>query len=259
MLRLGGGVVHRAGADSQPAWLGPYTHTMGLDIYVGTLTRYYLRDWLTVVQQAFPDQSQMVFANPPPSDPASQDDVRAAIARWSSQLAQGLNVESISREDPTAPYFTDKPAWDGFGGLVLWAAYDDQNVAPEHRCATVTIDSWSQEPVLQRYATPPKELRYPQLLLGVELWLPISGPSVFRTLDPAGNERMFGNCNKLLAELNLLNQRTWKADTATRDRWRHEGLEHGSSLEMAARFGWSVMHSLATDAVQHQLPIILDY
>lgn len=232
---------------------------MGLDLYVGTFSRYYQRDWLTVVQQAFPDQTQMVFSSPPPGDPASQEEVRAAIAQWSSQLAQSLKLDSIGRDDPAAPYFTDKPAWDGFGGLVLWAAYDDQSVAPADRCATVTTDSWSQEPVLQRYATPPKELRYPQLLLGIELWLPISGPSVFRTLDPAGNQRMFGTCNKLLAELDLLNQRTWQADTATRDRWRHEGLEHGSPLENAARFGWSVMHCLATEAVQHQLPIILDY
>lgn len=259
MLRLGGGVVHPSDADSQPAWHGPYTHTMGLDIYVGTLTRYYVGDWMTTVQQAFPDQSQTVFDDPPPYDPAFQDDVRAAIARWSSQLAQGLNLESISREDPAAPYFTDKPAWDGYGGLVLWAAYDDQNIAPEHRCATVTVDSWSREPVLQRYATPPSGLRYPQLLRGIELWLPISRETVFKTPDPAGKQRMFGSCNTLLAELNLLNQRTWKADTATRDRWRQEGLEHGSSLEAAARFGWSVMHSLATEAVQHQLPIILDY
>ena len=64
---------------------------------------------------------------------------------------------------------------------------------------------------------------------------------------------------QLLNELDHLNDRTWRADIATRDRWGREGLDHGASLEVAAKFGWSLMQRLATEAVRHKLPIILDY
>jgi hypothetical protein len=101
--------------------------------------------------------------------------------------------------------------------------------------------------------------QYPQLLLGEEIWLPSSSPSVFKSVDAAGNERMFGNCGKLLNELDQLNDRTWRADTATRDLWGREGLDQSAVLEAAAKFGWSLMHRLASEAVRHKLPIILDY
>lgn len=78
------------------------------------------------MQQSFPGQVQDVLANE--NDQASPEDVRAAVEAWRGAMAQSLNVPSLGNEDPNAPYFTDKPAWDGFGGLLLWAAYDDQGL-----------------------------------------------------------------------------------------------------------------------------------
>lgn len=100
--------------------------------------------------------------------------------------------------------------------------------------------------MLGRYSDLAVKTKYPQLLLGEEMWLPISSPSVFKSVDAAGNERVFGNCQKLLNELGELNHRTWRADESTRDRWRQEGLDHGSTLQAASRFGWSIMHRLAS-------------
>jgi hypothetical protein len=230
---------------------------MGLDVYVGTFTRYYQRDWQTIAQQSFPGQVQVVRPND--TEQASPSEIQEAVAAWSSGLASSLKLPSIVSEDAALPYFTDKPAWDGYGGLVLWAAYIDQGLDPARRKEPVTTDNWAQDPVLRRYADPSVKTQYAQLLLGEEIWLPIPAPSVFKSFDPAGNERMFGNCGKLLNELDHLNERTWRADTATRDRWGREGLDHGSTLEIAAKFGWSLMHHLATQAVRHKLAIILDY
>lgn len=230
---------------------------MGLDVYVGTFTRYYQRDWQTIVQQSFPGQVQVVRAHD--AGQASPTEVKQAVAAWASGLAGSLNVPSIGSEDSALPYFTDKPAWDGYGGLILWAAYVDQGLDPARRKEPVTTDNWSEDPALTRYADPTAKTMFPQLLLGEEIWLPISSPSVFKSVDAAGNERMFGNCGKLLNELDELNERTWRADIATRDRWGREGLDHGAALEVAAKFGWSVMHRLTTEAVRHKLAIILDY
>ncbi|MBY0112048.1 MAG: hypothetical protein K2Y21_04445 [Phycisphaerales bacterium] len=230
---------------------------MGLDVYVGTFTRYYQREWETIVQQSFPGQVQIVRAND--AARASHQEIQEAVAAWARGLASSLSLSSIGSEDTALPYFTDKPAWDGYGGLILQAAYADQGLDTACRQEAITTDNWDKDPALNRYADLSVETLYPQLLLGGEIWLPISSPSVFRSVDAAGNQRVFGNCGKLLNELDQLNAQTWRADIATRDGWHRQGLDHGSSLEVAAKFGWSVMHRLATEAVRHNLAIILDY
>jgi hypothetical protein len=230
---------------------------MGLDVYVGTFTRYYQRDWLTIVQQSFPGQVRVVRPNEEePPDPAA---VPASVTAWCENIRRGLGLESLWSEDAAQPYFTDKPAWDGYGGLLLWAAFDDQGIDPRCRDDLVTADNWRSDPVFKRYADRQVKTRYAQLLLNEEIWLPIPGPSVFRTTDPAGYERSFGNCRRLLDELELLNERTWKADARASEVWGRDGLQHGSRIEAAARFGWSLMHRLASEAVKHNLPMILDY
>lgn len=230
---------------------------MGLDIYVGTFTRYYQRDWLTIVQQRFPDQVNIV--RPPGQVQLDPETVRQAIADWIQDLAQGLNCPSTWSEDSSKPYFTDKPAWDGYGGLLLWAACEDQGEAPSERHGAVTTQSWCEDPLLTRYQNLGVETRYPQLMLGEELWLPIQTPSVFKSVDAAGTNRVFGNCRQLLTELDMLNDRTWKADEEMRLKWLREGCDHGSPLEGAARFGWAVMRTLTEEAVRHNLPVIMDY
>jgi hypothetical protein len=234
---------------------------MGLDVYVGTFTRYYQRDWLTIVQQAFPGRAQVVrpLDTEAGSEAVDPETVRQIVAEWSRSLARALNLESLGSEDASKPYFTNKPGWDGFGGLLLWAAYYDQSINPRTRREAVTIENWSEDEALIRYRDPRVKTQFPQLLLGEEIWLPNSAAGVFKSVDASGTERMFGNCQKLLDELNLLNDRTWKADAATRSVWLRDACEHGSQLEVAARFGWSVMHQLASKSVEHSLPIILDY
>lgn len=231
---------------------------MGLDIYVGTLTRYYQRDWLTAVQQAFPGKVEVVRPDGD-NEQADPEEVREVVALWTQGLAAGLKLDALWGEDHEQPYFTDKPAWDGYGALLWWAAYDDQGIDPRARPASITTENCLDDPAFERYTDRRVETRYSQLLLGEEMWLPIPSPSVFGGVDVAGNSRMFGNCAKLLGQLNLLNERTWNVDIATGEALRREGCERGSGLEASARFGWAVMRHLAHGAVQHQLPMILDY
>jgi hypothetical protein len=232
---------------------------MGLDIYVGTFTRYYRRDWLTIVQQSFPGRVDIVRSPENAAGTADPKEIQQIVADWAAGLSLSLKLSSPWSEDDQRPYFTDKPAWDGYGALMLWAAYEDQGISPGLHHQPITTQNCMDDPVLKKYDDRRVDTRYAQLLLGEEMWLPIPSPSVFRSVDAAGNERMFGNCGKLLAELDLLNSRTWKATPETADAWRREGCEHGSSLEVAARFGWAVVHGLAGHAVAHRLPMILDY
>ena len=67
---------------------------MGLDIYAGTLTRYYSHNWKTVVQQWAEENGYTFNRITPDGEPA----------------------------DNERPYYTDKPDWDAFGAMLLVAA-----------------------------------------------------------------------------------------------------------------------------------------
>ncbi|MFA6046330.1 MAG: hypothetical protein WC718_15205 [Phycisphaerales bacterium] len=229
-------------------------------MYVGTFTRYYQRDWKTIVQQRFPGAKIVrPSAQGDQVEAPNPEEIRHAVIRWRSGLSTALGLEHSWSEEDSKPYFTNKPAWDGFGALLLWAAYDDNGIDPLTRREPVRVDNWTSDPALARYRDLKAETKYPQLLLGEEMWLPIPAPSVFRSVDLFGTQRTFGNCESVLRELELLDRRTWNVIGAVDDERLKNGVENGSSLEAAARFGWEVMHTLAQEAVRHGVPVILDY
>jgi hypothetical protein len=106
---------------------------MGLDIYVGSLTRYYSGDWELIAQQAAREMGvplQIVRSQKDPAD-AIRDPgaIPPVVKQWRDQLSESLS-EHLSapldrNEEPDAPYFTDKPAWDCYSDLPLWAAYSE--------------------------------------------------------------------------------------------------------------------------------------
>ena len=107
---------------------------MGLDIYAGTITRYYSRDWKTVVQQwAEANGYKFHIINPQtnedlePQPDASPDEIHEGVVAWQNDLIKALNSsleKSFSpwSENADTPYYTNKPDWDAFGALLLVAA-----------------------------------------------------------------------------------------------------------------------------------------
>ena len=67
---------------------------MGLDIYVGSLTRYFTRDWKTVVQQLAErgeiPQVQLARANEPKDVVTDPEQIRSAVVAWRQGLSAGL-------------------------------------------------------------------------------------------------------------------------------------------------------------------------
>jgi hypothetical protein len=236
---------------------------MGLDVYVGSLTRYYSRDWETVVQQAGREggfQVEVVRQADDADAVTDPDAIREAVVAWRGQLSEAL-AGSLKqpldwREDADAPYFTDKPAWDCYSDLLLWAAHQEhpQMQRPE-RC----LEDWTADQAYRLSNAEGSGTRYPNLLKGAEWWLPAELPFVFSAADLSGAPAVFGSSIGLAAELAELNSRTWKADQDTLRAWRREGAEHGSPLEVGARFAFAVFDSLLRDANRHRLVMKLDY
>ncbi|MCZ6787376.1 MAG: hypothetical protein O7E54_09445 [Planctomycetota bacterium] len=237
---------------------------MGLDVYVGSLTRYYCRDWETIVQQMARGTGKKVEvvrvidnAQDANDDP---DQVRAAVLAWRAKLAEALKEVLVGgldwREDDEAPYFTDKPAWDCYGDLLLWAAYEENPDLPRPE---KSVEAWSEDPAYTRSNDKDAASRYPNLVKGVEVWLPADFSFTFRGPDAGGEETTFGSSAGLQRELELLNDRTWKADDAALQAWRKKGSESGAPLESGARFALAVLMPLVRQANAERLVVKLDF
>jgi hypothetical protein len=238
---------------------------MGLDVYVGSLTRYYSGDWETVVQKWGRENGTPVHVVRPPADPedAVRDPQRIGpvVLAWRKQLAEALGEHldgpMVWNESHEAPYFTDKPAWDGYADLLLWAAYAEH---PDLRQPEQPPKDFHTDPAYQASNGEGYQTRYPHLLCaGLELWLPCRFTCVFRALTLSGTETTIGSSIELLRQLRRLNADTWKADDAALAQWRQLEAPHASPLEQGARRAFAMLSELAEESVRHRLPMKLDY
>jgi hypothetical protein len=233
---------------------------MGLDIYVGPLCRYYAGDWETVVQRHAREQG--IALNVVRAQPASADALRdpkdtlPIVTAWREGLALALKDEGVSlfwQEQPDGIYFTDKPAWDCYGDLLLWAAYSEHPDLPRPE---QSVTNFSDDPA---YIRTQQRTRFRHLLGNAEFWLPADFDFVFEAPEPAGTLTMFGSCVGLLRELVEINDASWRGSPAELESWRKAGSDHGAPLEHGARFCCALLTDLAQHAVVNGLPMKLDY
>ena len=159
---------------------------MGLDIYAGTLTRYYSHNWKTVVQQWAEENGYSFNRITPDGEPAddeelSQTDVQAAVENWRDQILAAISQPDQPPyapwpENNEKPYYTDKPDWDAFGAMLLVAACRtyEEPVPP-----TVEKDwDFGEHPLIARLAS--DEERVWSLLRGATWWLPLTDSFLFQ-------------------------------------------------------------------------------
>lgn len=235
---------------------------MGLDVYAGPLSRSYAGDWLTVVQQLGRAQGTPVEVRRPASSEDAITDPRQAlnlILEWRAGLQRALDEHSVTlkwNEDPSGVYFTDKPAWDCYGDLLMWAAHLD---APKRSCPKAHVDDWHDHPVLVASRARTSKTQFPHLLSDTELWLPSDFAFVFNAPDPTGSQLTIGSVQRLHAELDRINQLSWNGSTELLAQWRRAGSDYGAPLETGARFCCSLLLEITGSAIQYSVPVKLDY
>lgn len=100
---------------------------MGLDIYTGTLTRYYTQNWKTATQQfaeAHGIQFQTVRFQQEQENGQSIEEIKEIVTEWRDNIISGLKLDPapLWNEDyDTTPYYTNKPDWDALHALMLYA------------------------------------------------------------------------------------------------------------------------------------------
>ncbi len=244
---------------------------MGLDVYVGPLTRYTLGDWLTIVQQAGRASGhdvQIVRTTPVPADAITDlAVVTDAVESWQRGLLAALGAGEPWPDQAGLPYSTDKPDWDGYGGLVLLAAYDERlDLRPGQRTGLLgrklTPDaarSFAESKAYQSAAKAP--VKYPTLLSGVEWWLPLSeGPTVFTAPRLTGQPTKMGRVDQLVAEVQELAGRMGLTAKRDLDAIRRDGPPpRDTDVVLDGKFGIAVFLKLACEAARLRAPLLLDY
>lgn len=255
---------------------------MGLDIYAGTLTRYYSHNWKTAVQQ-WAEKNGYTFQKITPSGPAadaeelSPVEIQRGVENWRDQILAAISQPSCALwpEDNERPYYTDKPDWDAFGAMLLVAAchtYDE----PVPRTVEKRWD-FMKYPVMDRLAS--DEERVWSLFRGATWWLPLPGSFFFQAPLPTGDTAVIGTVDGLREELEVLNRMVWQADEDTILIWTDtEGypvdctmspggqyskadiVEHTQyDTESLAKYAFSMFWRAMRFAEEQQVPILLDY
>lgn len=216
-------------------------------LYVGNFTRFYAGDW----DPAAPPEAG--------ADEATLEEVREGALEWQDWANQEVDLleEPLSwSEEPGDPCFVGRPTSRGVGALQLWAAYAEHPGLPVPKRLP---KDWMEDPALKASLADGFPSRYPQLLFGVDIWLPVRAGEIFDGYHPVeeDEESRYGSLPALVEELQDLNVRTWCASEETLARWRQQGPDPEGSLEGMARHAYALFVDLARKAGQAGFPMLL--
>ncbi len=234
---------------------------MALDVYAGSLTRYYAGAWENPVERGLRGQgaAQHLQSITPADATKSQDRIRPRVIAWRAALARALGDRLAGPvewdESEVAPWFTRRLGWDGFGSLVLWAAYAEH---PALRLPETLPEEWDHDVALMRSTAEGFRSRYSHLVRNVEMWLPVAFEITFEGEDAEGRRAVMGSVMTLARQLRELNAATWKAPAAKVAAWGRLATEQGS-VEERARYAFAVLTELAQRAQDERLPMKLDH
>ena len=255
---------------------------MGLDLYAGTLTRYYARNWKSTVQQ-WAEANGYTFNRMGSDGPMEQEqkpdpaEVQAAMEGWQDSLLAALKAGGTQcppwPENNEAPYYTDKPDWDAYHALLLAAAC---KTAGQEVPATVDKglgEGFWERPVVKEAAESWKGA----LFAGAELWLPFPESFYFRCPNPLGNEVVIGTTAWLEKDLARINDLLWQAGEEEILGWQYtEGYPADAQISpdgklcrvaenarydtlSLAKLAYSLFWQAARFSRENQAPIVLDY
>ena len=219
---------------------------MALELYAGTLTRYY----------------------------ATENDgsnTSAIVSHWRDSLLKALEpsagVCQPWTEDDVTESCIFSLGWPAYGALLLYAA---AKVYGEPYPATVAKDwDFAQEPLIRRAMEDP-QLNW-SLFKGAQWWLPLEHPLMLAGETPAGERIPMATSAALLLELLRINELGWKADEDAVLAWEYsEGYpadgQLGESTECSeystvslARYAYSLFWQGAKFSLQHKVPLLMDF
>ena len=256
---------------------------MAFDVYVGTLTRFYRREWENAAQRMAREEGMiynMIYAGGEPEPPPEAEELREAVQGWCDAMNRGMQPHGIGTigwdESDERPYFTDRPSWDGYSGLLIWAAHAEH---PDLPLPDEVPESWVEDPAFQRSTVREFKSKY-RTILEPELWLPTEFPFIFNAPSLVSENACIGSVFTLKQQLDELHSQTATqlqeliaANNISETEPKKSGILGGlfrrknrepkkqakPGVAEVVEFGLSVFRELAAKACEHRLPMLLHY
>ena len=251
---------------------------MGLDIYAGTLTRYYTHNWKTVTQ-LFAEENGMDYEVIRPEqdeEELSVEELQQIVTQWRDAIINGLNLDPVplwNENNNETPYYTNKPDWDALNALLLYIAakYTNKEVP---KTIKKNFDVYSH-PIVKEFIESKDFLL--SLFDGNGWWLPINKNIIFNYVLPDHQESPLCTSYLLFDELKRYNAFEWNADRDTILSWsvtegyptdatysKEDGyselnVNDSYNTESLAKFAFSIMWQAAEFSIEHGVVILFDY
>ncbi|MDP9427096.1 MAG: hypothetical protein M3P37_13995 [Actinomycetota bacterium] len=176
---------------------------MGLDVYAGTLTRYYSDDWETVWARHAREagmQSMTVRVD----ERGVREVQRRNPKEGRDVLASPGNPRLDWDERVTRPYFTDKPDCNGYAALMLHAAHA---MRPDLGRPEAVPEDWREDEAYKASTGENLNGSPCSYVMAPELWLPgaSSSSSMHGTQGPGGRRRLHRGAPRQLARAQQAN------------------------------------------------------
>lgn len=261
---------------------------MGLDLYAGPLTRYYRRNWKTIVEQAAGEDSVYFYDSEgnPITYGLDEDvsDTEIHIGRWQQNITNHLNEALgtnliIWKDTNTLPYFTDKPGTAMNALIAAMTAHTHSFHIPSFYPEASRLDLSFLNSV--RTEDPIVKVSINQ---GATFWLPLDFDTLISLPVPYGPGPVKATgVRRLVNELDYINSLLWNASPDDIAHWRENegpsaayylppyrvrdaGFEIGDTtehirvvdLESEAQFAFSLLWKTAHYAYNNNVPLLFD-
>jgi len=230
---------------------------MNVELFVGTLTRYYSEQWQNAatrqgIRSPFgSNQSKTAVTDPV--------ELQGIIAGWleeaSLKLKDHLKEPLSWQEGMLAPHYVGELGLVGYGGLVLLTAYS--NNAHLQR-PVMAMKTWEGDPAIEAAMKAEKKDALWEIV-NCGIWFPSDFPFGIGMKDPSGAPLKAGSIELLWRGLEYLNEVNWGASLEDISQWRAHPPGETDSFETQAQFGFAVFHDMCKLAREHRLPMKLHY
>ena len=230
---------------------------MLIELYVGTLTRYYSEQWQNANTRA--GKLSPFTGDRSPHSVSDPVELQGIIAEWlekaSLKLKEHLTEPLSWREGMSPDFSVAEIGFQGYGGVILLAAYTVTGYLPR---PTTYQRTWNKDPAIEALSREPGNNAIWEIV-NCSLWMPCQFRFGIGMKDPSGQPIRAGSVDMLWAALQQLNEANWKASPEEISGWLKYELNDDVSFDIQTRFGFAMFHEACRLAREKQLPIKLHY